>query len=296
MKKRFYAILTLACLFMISGNVKAQIELPRPSPNASVSQDIGLTNVKIDYSAPGVKGRTIWGDLVPFDEPWRAGANSATKITFSKDVTIGGGNKVEAGTYSLFITPSETENWKVHISKGSSVFDYQMESGAYDMNKLVADDVATISARPVMVGDNWERLSFFINPGDCNEGMIYMRWEKAMLGIDIQVTTKEHAMENIAKHLGGWYTYSSSAEYYVDNASLLEEGDLAKANAWADMGIELRDHFFAYWVKAKVAKAMDDNKSALKHAKLALEKGIEADSGFFKSRKEAMEEFIADLD
>ena len=102
-------------LLLASGPAAADLELPRPSPFAKVSQDIGLTTVTVDYSSPGVKGRKIWGGLVPYDKQWRTGANRATKITFSRDVTFAG-KPVPAGTYALFTIPGKTD-WTVILNK-----------------------------------------------------------------------------------------------------------------------------------------------------------------------------------
>src|ERR1700710_2302285 len=97
------AILT-ASLALLSASARADMELPRPSPGAKVSQEVGLTQITVDYSSPAVKGRKIWGALVPFDKMWRTGADVATKITFSKDVTFAE-QAVPAGTYALFTIP-----------------------------------------------------------------------------------------------------------------------------------------------------------------------------------------------
>src|SRR5689334_23112914 len=98
--------LALSLLLTTAGAAPAfaQLDLPRPSPFAAVKQTVGLTDITVDYSSPGVKGRKIWGTLVPYDKMWRAGANSATKITFSKDVKIDG-KPVPAGSYSFFVIP-----------------------------------------------------------------------------------------------------------------------------------------------------------------------------------------------
>ncbi|HEX2659636.1 MAG TPA: DUF2911 domain-containing protein, partial [Polyangia bacterium] len=97
-------------LTLSAGRAFADLDLPRPSPFAKVSQDVGLTTITVDYSSPGVKGRKIWGALVPFDKMWRTGANVATKITFSKDVTVAD-QPVPAGTYALFTIPAKTGDW-----------------------------------------------------------------------------------------------------------------------------------------------------------------------------------------
>ena len=271
-------------------SLNAQVELPRPSPNASVTQDVGTTEIKVEYSSPGVKGRVIWGDLVPYDQPWRAGANAATAIAFDKDVMISG-SEVKAGTYRLFITPMESGEWSIHISNGESIFAYMGDDGNFDMDALMEDDVVRIMAEPQMSQDSWERLAFTIDPGDNNVGTVSMRWENVVLSFDVEVGAVANAMASIDKTFNAWYPYASSAEYYVDNG-----GDAEKANRWADMALELRDdHFFAYWVKAKCALAMEDNKTAKKMAQKALEVGEEQGGGFFDSRKELIENFLADL-
>ena len=91
---------------VVGGVARADLDLPRPSPFAKVAQTVGLTEITVDYSSPGVKGRKIWGAVVPYDKLWRTGANSATKITFSKDVTFAD-KPVPAGTYALFIDPDQ---------------------------------------------------------------------------------------------------------------------------------------------------------------------------------------------
>ena len=100
---------------LMSFAAMAQLDLPRPSPAAKVSQVIGLTEISVDYSSPTVKSRKIWGGLVPFDQMWRTGANQATKISFGKDVTFAG-KPVPAGTYALFTIPSKKE-WTVVLNK-----------------------------------------------------------------------------------------------------------------------------------------------------------------------------------
>ena len=99
-------LLCSAVLCGLAGAARADLDLPRPSPFAKVSQTVGYTDITVDYSSPGVKGRKIWGSVVPYDKMWRAGANNATKVTFSRDVTFGG-KPVPAGTYAFFVIPSK---------------------------------------------------------------------------------------------------------------------------------------------------------------------------------------------
>jgi hypothetical protein len=101
MKPTFIVALTFALVIAVASPALAQLDLPRPSPKATVSQVVGLTTISLSYCRPGVKGRVIWGGLVPYDQPWRTGANEATTITFSDPVTVNG-SALPAGTYALF--------------------------------------------------------------------------------------------------------------------------------------------------------------------------------------------------
>src|SRR5262245_50315964 len=109
------AVVLAAVVIAAAPGARADLDLPRPSPFAKVWQVVGLTEITVDYSSPGVKGRKIWGGLVPYDQMWRAGANSATKVTFSRDVTFAG-KPEPAGTYSFFVIPGKSE-WTVILNK-----------------------------------------------------------------------------------------------------------------------------------------------------------------------------------
>src|SRR4051794_332523 len=114
---RHLLTLTAATLgLLLAAPASAQLELPRPSPNARLTQTVGLTDITVEYSSPGVKGRTIWGGLQPWGEVWRAGANATTKVTFSKDVTVGT-TAVPAGSYAFFVIPNKEGAWQVILNK-----------------------------------------------------------------------------------------------------------------------------------------------------------------------------------
>src|SRR5690554_6658872 len=104
-------VLTLFSLLLVAGFAEAQISTPAPSPFSTVEQKVGLTDVTIEYSRPGIKGRTVFGDLVPYGKTWRTGANAATKVSFSTDVMIDGKNLAK-GTYALYTVP-EKDNWTI---------------------------------------------------------------------------------------------------------------------------------------------------------------------------------------
>lgn len=260
--------------------VKAQLNLPLPSPNATITQDIGLTEVSIDYSSPGVKDRDIWGELVPYDELWRAGANAPTKITFSNDVMIGG-QTLPKGTYTLMMKPSQSQ-WEIifnNDTKGNGVFSYD-----------AADDVLSITVTPETKSDMEERLMYWISAGDNKTGMISLRWEYLKVSFEITVDDTEQAVASIKSTTGRiWYNLAQSALFYVEN-----ELDLNQALTWIEQSISLREHFYSHWVKSLVLEAQGETKEAIKAAEKAMEIGEANPSNFYNANKTKIEEKLAE--
>ena len=156
----------------------AQPAGPRPSPKASVMQTIGTVEVTITYSRPAVKGRMIWGELVPYDKVWRAGANEATTFAVGQDVTVDG-QKLPAGTYSLHAIPGKAE-WTVIFNKDAK----QWGSYSYD----AAKDALRILVKPE-AGEMKEWLTFSITPVAPDSGKVTLAWEK--LRVSFTVKTAE---------------------------------------------------------------------------------------------------------
>ena len=276
-------LILISAIILSVGSSNAQVKTPAPSPDASVSQVIGVTKVKIKYSSPGVKGREgkIWGELLPFGVAWRAGANAATKITFKNDVTIND-KKVEKGSYSLFITPKKEGKWMFHLNKGSGVFEY-MEKGKVNSEKLMKNDVVTVMADAKDMPSQ-ERLQYSITPLSDSEGMVSMHWEKKKVSFNFSVNTKELVEKSIEDYSNSsWAEYRKSASYYLDN------GDLKKAMKHVNASISLKgDHFWNTWVKAQIYAAKDMTEEALKWGEKAIKLGKEGDGpySFFKSQIE----------
>jgi hypothetical protein len=157
-------------LLLLNGNAFAQNNGVRVSPKAAVLQIAGLTEVRIDYSRPGVKGREIWGELVPYDKVWRAGANEATKIIFSTDVKING-KELKAGSYSLFIIPTKN-NWTIIFNKTADQW------GAFEYNE--AEDALRIEVTPVK-GIMKEWLAYTITKISKHSAMVQLEWEKLVV-------------------------------------------------------------------------------------------------------------------
>lgn len=264
MKKLTATSTILSIYLFFSTGIFAQLQLPAPSLKASVMQTVGLTDITIDYSSPGVKGRTIFGALVPFDEIWRTGANSATKLTLSKDVTISG-TKVPKGSYSIFTIPGKAE-WTIIINKNSTASTSEYKQ---------AEDIVRIVAKPE-VATMRERLAFQIVDFDDSKGTIALEWEKVRVSFVVECATDEQAMENIKSSLGGtWRTYNSAARY------MLEKKDYETALKYANQSIQLTEDWFNVWVKASILSKMNKNKEAYELASKAKMLGDKNADGFF---------------
>ena len=163
-------------LILAFGSINyAQLILPQPSPSASVHQKIGATDITVNYSRPGVKGRAIWGGLVPYNELWRTGANAATTIEFSTDVVVEG-NKVPAGKYAFFTIPSEKE-WTVIINKNWD------QGGTAEYSE--ADDVVRFKVTPKIVNHSHEWMFFVFFAESKNSTKLVLAWDKLMVPVKI---------------------------------------------------------------------------------------------------------------
>jgi hypothetical protein len=168
----FFSFL-LCANFTLAQNGKQEVRI---SPKAEVMQTVGFTDVSIVYSRPGVKGRTIWGKLVPYDAVWRAGANEATKITFSTDVTIEG-KKLKKGSYSFFALPGKKE-WTIIFNKVADQW------GAFEYNE--SEDALRIKVKTENgVWQEW--LAYTISKTSDTTAVIRLEWEKLKVPFKVEV-------------------------------------------------------------------------------------------------------------
>ncbi len=264
MKKIYYFSASIMLFLFMTTGMSAQLQLPAPSPKASVTQTVGLTDITIDYSCPGVKGRVIFGELVPYDALWRTGANSATKITFSKDVMISG-TKVAKGSYSIFTIPGKTE-WILIINKNSTA-----SAAEYKQ----AEDVLRVNAKPE-VAPMRERLAFQIVDFDDSKATVSLEWDKVRVSFQVEVSTDEQALENIKSNLGGtWRMYNSASRYMMDKK------DYQTALKYVDQSLQLSEEWFNTWTKANILSQMNKNKEAYELAGKAKMLGDKNPDGFF---------------
>jgi hypothetical protein len=270
-------------LALASGAAFSQLELPVPSPKAKVEQRVGLTDVTIEYSRPAVAGRKIWGGLVPMDKVWRTGANSATGISFSKDVEIAG-KPIKAGDYALFTIPSENE-WTVIINSNEG------QKGSTDYKESL--DVLRFKAKATASPEFKERLEFTIEPVSDNEGMVHITWEKTRVSFGFKTNSVKNAEANLAafeRKTGGlWYDLAQAARYSNNNGLNAD-----KALAWIDQSISLKEHFFNRWVKAQILAKKGDNAGAYQFAAEAKAWGEKNPSGFYEAYKAEIEKAVND--
>lgn len=259
---------------LLAGSMVYAQGLPKPSPAAEFTQTVGVTKVSMNYSRPGVKGRTIWGDLVPYGKVWRTGANASTKITFSTDVTIGG-TEVKAGEYALFVIPTE-DTWTFIISNhttGWGVDGYTEET-----------DVVRVDAKPEE-HHFVENMLFATDAVTDNSMKVTLAWEKLACSFTIETNTKElgtAVVNDMVKEADNSFRkYNDAANWYLSN------GDAAKAVEMAAKSVNQDKRFWNLTVLSECNAAAGNYKLAIKQAEEALELSQAADYAPYIKRNEA---------
>ncbi|GAB3520750.1 DUF2911 domain-containing protein [Emticicia fontis] len=251
--------LFVACT-LISISSFAQINTPAASPSATVTQGIGLTKITIDYSRPSVKGRKIFGDLVPFGKIWRTGANKITSIKFDDDVVING-TPVKAGSYGLYTIPTATE-WTVILNTD----DKQWGSYGYDDKK----DVYRFKVKPMKTKAFVEQMEIDIEGINPTTSDIAIKWEntEAKFRVEQPVDAKIMAEieEKTSKADATIDTYFAAADYYYQKGIHLD-----KALVWANKVIEQNKEYWAYQLVARVAAKQGNCAVALPNAEKSME-------------------------
>ena len=239
-----------------------QLTLPRPSQKASIMQRVGLTDMTITYSRPGVKGRKIWGALVPYDQVWRTGANEATTIAFSNDVMING-QKLAAGTYSLHTIPAQSGDWTLIFN---SVAD-QWGSYSYDQTKDALRVKATPTSSPLH-----EWLTFEVPEVAADSARVVLAWENIAVPFTVTTNTTQNALASIRTAIGGakagdWQTPYRGAQFAFQSNTALDEG-----SRWLDQSIKANENINNLWLKAQWQAKTGDKAGAMKTAQAAIAK------------------------
>ena len=280
-KIRLLSALMLFCCF-VGTDAFSQLVLPQPSPKASVMQVVGVTEVSLTYSSPAVKGRVIWGDLVPYDEVWRTGANSATEISFNTAVQLAG-NPVKAGKYALFTIPGR-DSWTIILNSNEGQW------GSTNYKKEL--DVLRITVRPGMSERLQERLNFAIELTGEDRAEVVLRWEKMRVSFGISTDLKALAMDNISQYFhnakSDWYTHHNAASYLLTNG-----GSTAEALRFAVRAAELNpEHFMPHYTKARALAATGNINEALASARQSIAVGEAKTSDWFEMTRSEIEASI----
>mgnify|MGYP006171852987 FL=1 len=237
MKKLLLAAICMGAIVMTEAQ---QLRTPQPSTTQTVKQDFGLGGIELSYSRPNMKGRKIFGDLVPFDKVWRTGANSATTLTFSDDVIIGG-TKIPAGKYGLLSIPSANE-WTIIISKQTDV----TSPAAYKQDM----DVVRVKAKPMALPWSFETFGMSFENIKDNSCELMIAWDKTLVSLPITTDVDGKVMKQIETIMTkDNRPYFAAAAYYADNGK-----DLNQAVAWFDKAIEQNPQ--AFWIYYQKAKAL----------------------------------------
>jgi len=262
------SIVTAGLLVFVPSHASAQLDLPRPSPSAKVTQVIGLTEITVDYSSPAVKGRSIWGALVPYDQMWRTGANQATKITFTRDVTFGD-KPVPAGSYALFTIPTKSM-WTVILNKKA-----EQSGTARDYKSDL--DLVRFQAHP-KPAPHRERMTFLFSDFTDDKGTLDLEWDKLRVSIPIRVDTEEQALANITKGIdGAWRTYANAARYLGETKKDYDTG-----LKYIDQSLGLKEDWFNLWIKATLLAGKGKTKEAISLGEKAYTLGQKADFFFLE--------------
>ncbi len=278
-----YKKLIIALLFIGTLSVTAQVKSPAPSPTSKTELKVGLTDVTLEYSRPSMRGRAIFGSLVPYGKTWRTGANANTKITFGDDVTIDG-DSLKKGTYAIYTVPN-AESWDVIFYSDATNWGTPRK---WDESKVAAKATAKVINFP---GMDMETFTILIDDlADGKSGKLNFLWDDTIVTVKIGVPSEAQALASIDKVMGGPTAndYFSAAGYYRKSGK-----DLNQALTWITKATELRKE--AYWMmreKSLVLAAMDNKKGAIEAAKSSLATAKEAgNADYVKMNEDSITEW-----
>jgi hypothetical protein len=264
-----------------------KVDFPAASPTATLKQHIGLTDIEITYSRPSVKGRVIYGGIVPFNAVWRTGANASTKISFSTAVKLNG-NEIPAGKYALFTIPGEKE-WTVIISKDANGF------GAF--NYKPENDLVRFKATPVKLADtSIETFAIEFNHIRDETALLELVWEKTVVPIKLEVEVVSKVVPQVEAAMAS--PDKKQPQFYFQAATFYfnHDLDLKKALAWLDAGLadKPRIAYELLYLKAKILAKQGDKEGAIAAAKQSGELAIQAEgsaSSFVKMNQDLIASF-----
>jgi hypothetical protein len=263
MQLRLRIVAAVIAALGVAASARADLLLPRVSPNATVKQTVGITDLTLTYSRPGVKNRVIWGGLVPFGKTWRTGANEATTFTTTDEITVAG-HPLAAGTYSFFTVPGPGE-WTVIFNRQKNQF------GAFSYDST--QDVLRVSATPdtTQPHEEWMWLGFDdLTPTSC---ALVLRWEKLRVAVPIAVGVDSLVLAGCRREVAAarpddWRTPMRAAGWCLDSGVAAGEG-----RAWLDRSLGVQENYNNVSLQARWLMKDGKKKEAIAAAKKAIELG-----------------------
>ncbi len=277
------ALVALAAIAVASpAFAQATLSLPAPSPGASVSQTIGTTEFSLKYSRPGVKGRVIWGGLVPYGQPWRTGANEATTLTIADDVKVEG-QPLPAGSYAIVTVPGP-DSWVVAFSRQKNLW----RGTTYDPK----EDALRVTVKP-QSAEAVEWMQFTFDIASPSETDLALRWEKLRVPVRISVDVTAKVLKDCraavaAAAADDWRTPYRAANWCLDNAQAPEE-----AAAWSTKALGLKENFQTLSLAARLQAKSGRTKEAIAQMTKAVALG-KADKDLVPAQIEPMEKLLAE--
>ncbi len=277
-------ILLLFVAVSASYTVNAQITTPQASPATTVNQVVGLTDVNLDYSRPAMRGRTIFGDLVPYGTIWRTGANKNSIVTFSNDVKMGG-KDLKAGSYAIFTTPGESL-WEVYFYSDTDNWGTPQN---WDASKIAA----IVKTTPTKTAEMTESFTIAINHLSDNGAHLEISWGDTKVAIPFEVPTDATVSSNIDKIMKGPGAgdYYAAAVYYLS-----ADKDITKAKEWMDKAMSLTEKpaFWQLRQQSLIYAKAGDKKGAIAAARKSLAAAEEAKNmDYVKMNKDSLKEWGA---
>ncbi|GMQ23981.1 DUF2911 domain-containing protein [Algoriphagus sp. oki45] len=261
-----FSISLVAFFLLATVGFTQQIPMPQASPSARISQKVGLTDVTVDYSRPSTKGRKIFGELVPFGEVWRTGANGATVLTFSTEVTIAG-TKVPAGSYALYSIPDKTE-WKLILSKNTNLWG----SIGYSAD----DDLLRFSATPGKTSKKYETFEITFNNLTDNSADLSLKWEQTRVDFKITTEVDPIVMAAIQKEVIDAKTTDPSLLYQAANYYFTNKKDMDQAYSWIKQSTDQDPKYWTMHLRAKIELALGLKSEAVESATKSKNMAVEA--------------------
>ncbi|HWX19786.1 MAG TPA: DUF2911 domain-containing protein [Candidatus Binatia bacterium] len=277
-----YSILAAGLIFVggLCAQTQPKVDFPPPSPTCTLKQRVGLTDIEIVYSRPGVKDRKVFDGIVPYGQVWRTGANASTKVSFSTDVKLNG-KQVPAGKYALYTIPGE-EDWTI-------ILQTNLTAGALNYNQK--DDFVRLQTKSVNLGAHVETFTMDFTDVRDDSATLYLIWDQTYVPIsmELDVTGKvlaqiDAAMKSEGKKQAGFYY--QAANFYFNH-----DQDLKKALGWLNTGLEdkPRISYELLYLKAKILAKQGDKEGATAAAKESKDSAIKAEgpnSSFVKMNED----------